>query len=93
MVLSDYQINKKQIIFLLIFLILLLGLVISIYLVQRQQVFKSKATVNMLNAFEIKDDKGNIINCTPAVGDQPPICETGSLNINIKVKDVNSLVP
>lgn len=83
-------ISKKRLILGALFTLLLIGgLVAGLYLLQQQQTIKSKASSNLINAFEIKDDKGNTLVCDGNTN--PPTCTTSSLNINIKVKDLNAL--
>lgn len=79
---AGYKISRLQII---IFGLLLIGIVAGVYLVQVQQIFKSKAAVNVNQAFEIKDDRGNIINCDGTN------CYTNSEEVNIKLKDKSVL--
>lgn len=80
---GDLNISKKQII---ITLILLIGIAFGVILVQRQQILKSRADVDIQNAFEIRDNEGNSLDCS---GDT---CETDSLDVQIKIKDLNSLI-
>lgn len=66
------------------------GLIGGVYMLQQQQNLKSKASANLINAFEIKDDKGNTLSCDGSTN--PPTCTTSSLDINIRVKDLEALV-
>lgn len=79
---KNLKISRKQII---ITLILILGIVFSVILVQKPQIFRSRA-YEVYNAFEITDGKGNTLNCTQNT------CQTDSLDIQIKVLDLNSLI-
>lgn len=83
--------SKKQIIGAIALLVLIVGVGVGVYLVQTQQILKSKASSNFVNAFEFKDKDGNIIQCDGNTS--PPTCTTKSLDIQVKVKDVNSLLP
>lgn len=86
MYIGEYHISIKQII---LMVVLLLSLVTGIFLVLRPQIFRSRAAQNFINAFEVKDAKGNIINCD---GNQnPPVCTTSTLDVSIKLKDLNVL--
>lgn len=67
------------------FLLLLLGVVISVYLVQEQQIFKSKAAIDVSAALEIKDHQGNSINCSGTT------CYTNSDSVTIRIKDIKVL--
>jgi len=77
------KISKIQI---LIAVILIAGIVGGVYLIQHPQIFKSKAGQTIYNAFEITDDTGNAIPCIENN------CNTDSLDVNIKIKDINALV-
>lgn len=79
---KNLKISKKQII---IIIILVLGIVFSVTLVQKPQIFKSRAQ-EVYNAFEINDSEGNSLNCTQNT------CQSDSLDIQIKVRDLNSLI-
>lgn len=80
---ADINISKKNII---ITLILLIGIAVGVILVQRQQILKSRADVDIQNAFEIMDNEGNQLECSDNS------CQTKSLDIQIKIKDLNSLI-
>lgn len=73
---GDLKISKIQI---LIILLLILGIVVGVILVQRQQILKSKATQEIYNAFERTDAEGNRLEC---LGNS---CETKTLDVKIKV--------
>ena len=71
---------------------LLIGLGVGVYLVQRQQTMKSKASAgSFVNAFEIKDKDGNLIQCDSSTN--PPTCTTRTLDVTVKVKDNALLLP
>lgn len=76
------KMSKIQI---LIILGLLLGIISGVYLIGFQQIFKSRAAVDVNQAFEIKDSSGNIINCSRTT------CYTNSQEVNIKLKDKSVL--
>ena len=76
------NISKLQIISVLL---LLIGIAAGVYLIQFQHIFKSRAAVDINQAFEIKDNSGNIINCNGTT------CYTNSSEINIKLKDKSVL--
>lgn len=77
--LGNFQVSIVK---LLLTILLLVGIGIGVYLVQFQQIFKPKAAVNASQAFEIKDDQGNIINCTGNT------CYTNSFDVTVRVKDL-----
>ncbi len=83
--------NLKQILKASATLLLVVGLGVGVYLVQTKQVFKSKATTNFIDAFEIKDQNGNILTCDGSTN--PPTCTTSTLDITVRVKDPASLLP
>lgn len=89
---GEFQINKIQIIGVVV---LLVGLATGVFLVQRQQTLKSKAATNVdvTKAFTIQNaDTGQDLKCDPPIGDQPATCTTDSVNVTIKVKDLNELL-
>lgn len=79
---GNLNIAKRQIV---IMAVLLLGLIILVILVQRQQILKSRA-YDLRNSFEVSDPEGNQLNCNDTS------CETNSLDIKVKVRDLNSLI-
>ncbi len=82
-----HHISKAQI---LLSIILILGLVALVYLAQRQQIFKPKAENNIYDNFEVTDPSGSPLPYQP--GNQR-VYNTDNLDIKIKVKDLNGLVP
>lgn len=78
-------------------IVLLVGLFVGVYLVQRQQQIKSRASTpertNLLQAFEFKDANGNVLQCTPAQDSEPVTCTTSTLDINVRLKDSSALTP
>lgn len=86
------QLDTKQIIGLIIMTVLIFGLGVGVYLVQRQQTIKSQATTeNFVEAFEIKDKNGSLIQCDSRTN--PPTCTTRTLDINVRLKDPTLLLP
>lgn len=75
---DEQSISKREII---ILIILFAGLVVGLWLVGRQTVFKSKAAIDATKAFEIKDSQGNIINCVNNT------CDSKSLDVVLELKD------
>lgn len=71
-------------------LVLLAALAVGVYLVQRQQTYKSEAANSWVNAFEIKDSKGNVLTCDSTTN--PPTCTSPSLNVTIRIKDKDALI-
>lgn len=81
--------NQKGIVQIAFILILLAGIAALVFLVQKQQIFKSKATTfNEFNAFGVSDSGGNPLKYTDAPGIRT--FRTSDVNINIKI-DVSSL--
>lgn len=72
--------SKKQII---ITVILLLGIIFSVILVQRQQIFKSKAEVDVTEGLKIEGARGEEITCSEG------LCETEADEVTIEVIDPN----
>lgn len=73
-------------------LLLIAGIIVGVYLVQKQQLFKSKASsAPIIDALEIKDNNGKIINCDSNTN--PPTCEISDPNITIRLKDTSVLLP
>lgn len=70
------KISKKQQLALLI--ILLVGLIVSVYLVLQQQVFKSKANIDISSSFYM--DADSEVNCSGSV------CTTESNNVTLYLK-------
>ncbi len=83
--------SKKQIISIIAIVLILVAMVGGVFLVQRQQQLKSKASGNFVQAFEIKDANGNVIQCDGSTN--PPTCNTSTLDISVKVKDTVPLLP
>ncbi len=84
--------GAKQMIAIVVVFVLLIGLGVGVYLVQRQQTIKSKASAgSFVNAFEIKDKDGNLIQCDSSTN--PPTCTTQTLDVTVKVKDKALLLP
>lgn len=85
--------SKRNIIGIAVTFLLIVGLIIGVYLVQQQQQLKSKASGgNFINAFEIKDANDKILDCT-ANADGTATCNTDTLDIKVRVKDANALIP
>ncbi len=65
--------------------VLIIGLILSLYLAQQVQKYRSKASQEVLNAFEVTDEEGRPLEIE---GDT---YKTQSLDVKIKVKDLESL--
>ncbi len=83
MKLDELNITKKQII---IALLLLIGLLAGVYLVQVQQVFKSRAASEINTTLNMTDEQGNQLEYQ---GNNT--YKTNSLNIRIGIKDLEQL--
>ena len=70
-------------------IVLLIGLAVGLYLIKGQTSLKSKASSNLIQAFEIKDGNNNPVNCEG--NKTPPECNISTQDIYIKVKDLESL--
>lgn len=71
---------KKQI---AIVAILLLGIAVSVFLAQRQQIFKSRADINVSSGLNITGSQGESVTC------QGQECETEANEVIIQVTDPN----
>lgn len=90
--------STKQIIGIIVIALLIIGLGVGVYLVRQQQTIKSRAAQSFIDAFEIREKNsdgtvGKLITCTPPAGETPATCNTGTLDIFVKVKDLNPLLP
>lgn len=74
--------NKSS---LIVIALLAIGIVIGVQLVQHTQIFRSRASVNVNAAFEIKDANGNEIYCDGNT------CYTDSDRVEVRLKDVSVL--
>ncbi|MDO8569985.1 MAG: hypothetical protein Q7R97_00170 [Candidatus Daviesbacteria bacterium] len=87
--------GKKQIIGIVVIIAILIAVAVGVYLVQKQQSLKSKASsTNFINAFEMTNTSGGptlacSMSATPGVAE----CNTNSLNVNVRVKDSAPLLP
>lgn len=83
--------NQKGVIAQIVLIIILAaGLGIGVYLVQHPQIFRPKASSNpIIDALEMKDADGNVINCDGSTN--PPTCETTTQDITIKIRDLDIL--
>ncbi len=77
--------SQKGIAHILVLLVVLIGLGFGIYLVQQQQIFKSRASIDLSSAFKITDDKGSEIRCA---GDT---CFTDEETVYLRLKDLAPL--
>ncbi len=84
---SLHHINKLQI---LASILLLVGIVVLVYLSQRKQIFKPRAENSVYDSFEVTDTNGAPLNYDPGL---QRVYKTDSLDIKIKIKDIQGLVP
>lgn len=79
-------VTRKQIISIVFIAVLLVGLGVGIFLVQRQQIFKGRASQQLQNAFEIKPaDPQKSVSCSNGT------CQTDTLDVQIKLQDIEAL--
>ncbi len=77
---------------LIIITLLLVGLGVGVYLVRNQNTnTASRASASIINAFEIRDGNGNVAQCQENTENGVPICEIGTLNYTITMKDPKAL--
>lgn len=93
------SLGTKQIIGIIAAAVLIIGIGAGVYLVQRQQTLKSRATVvpppgNFVTAFEIREGTagGSLVNCNPNASPYPE-CTTRTLDINVRVATTEPLLP
>lgn len=84
---NDLTINRKQILTIITLIILLIGLIASVYLVQTKQIFKSKATADITSGLKITEDNGQEV---PYLGNNT--FEVTSDYINVSIKNLNELI-
>ncbi len=76
----------------LVVLLLIAGIAVGVYLIQKQQIFKSRASsAPIIDALEIKDNEGKVINCDSNVN--PPVCTISSPDVTIRLANPGVLVP
>ncbi|TSC85757.1 MAG: hypothetical protein G01um10147_1101 [Microgenomates group bacterium Gr01-1014_7] len=80
----------KQLISLIILIILLIAIPATYYLVQNQQILKSKAYDRIYNGFEVRDSDGQYLN--PRDVNNQAVYDTDSLDVTIRVNDLNTLL-
>lgn len=80
---GEIKVNKIQI---LLIGVLLLGLITAVYLVQVQQVFKSRAAADINAALEVTDDQG-----TPLQYQGNSTYKTDSLDVKVGIRDLDQL--
>lgn len=90
--LSNY--SKRQILTTVILVILMLAIPVSVFLVQKTQILKSKAQADnpVSNAFFIKGENGVDLNCDTNTPNADLNCNTTTLNVTLRVKNLNALV-
>lgn len=82
------NINQNGVVHIITLLILLAGIAVAVILVQREQIYKSRATNEneIYNAFEFSSNEpGKTITCSGNT------CQSDTLNINIRINDLNAL--
>lgn len=77
---GDKKIKVLQVI---LFILFLVGLLVVLYLIKKPQIFKSKASNEIYDAFTFTDNQGKIY-C------DRNICTTNALDINVKI-DIDQL--
>lgn len=76
------ELIKSNLRLIILITLLILGLVVGIYLVQKPHIFKSKATISTSDAFTITDEKNNPVYC------QNQVCQINGYKVNLKLKDL-----
>ncbi len=84
---SMQHISKLQI---LISILLLVGIIALVYLSLRTQIFRPKAENNVYDNFEVTDPSGSPLPYQPGT---QRVYNTDNLDVKIKVKDIQGLVP
>ncbi len=75
--------DRKRLFQVMVIFLLLISLPLSLLLLTKPVLFKTKAAEEVYNAFEIRDNEGNLLTCSE-LG-----CNTSTLNINIKLRDTD----
>lgn len=78
--------------FIILIVIIIVGAIaIGVYILNNPQIFRSRAGtgVDWLNAFDITNASGKVLNCDNT--QNPPVCQTDTLSIKIAVKDLSIL--
>ena len=78
--LGDFTFSRIQLIGVVV---LIVGLAVGIYLVQKTQIFKPRAAGSIIQAFDITDTNGKKLDCNGST--DPPTCTTSTLDVNIKL--------
>ncbi len=84
------QVTKKQLLSLSVIVILFLGIIALVYLSQKTQIFKPKAEANIYDNFEVTDPSGSPLPYQPGT---QRVYNTDNLDVKIKVKDLDGLIP
>ncbi len=84
---SLHHINKIQI---LASILLLIGLIVLVYLSQHRQILKPRAENNIYDSFEVTDTNGTPLEYNPGT---QRVYKTDSLDVKIKIRDIQGLVP
>lgn len=74
------MLEKKRLFSILILGILIVGLIVGVILADQQQILRTRADVDVTQAFEIKDAQGKKINCSNNV------CDIETLDVTIQLK-------
>lgn len=72
--------NKLRLISLIV---LIIGLIVGVFLIQKPQIFKSRANIDVSSAFSISGNQGESVNCSGNT------CETEATDVTIEVIDPN----
>lgn len=97
MIYSKYMNKQSGIAHIILILFLLVGLVIGVIFVQKQNIFQTKSKASnpvALEAFEYRDANGKLLECTASNNpEEAPTCITPTQDITIKVIKPELLQP
>lgn len=72
-------------------IILIVGVVVGITMLQKQQTVTTRASSNVVNdAFEFRDANGKVLTCTTDANNVLT-CPTETLDVSVTIKDPNAI--
>lgn len=88
---NKYIFNQFGVGQIIVLFLVLIGIVVAVALVQKEQIFKSQAAINPIrSAFEIKDADGNKLDCIDDQGIAK--CSISTQEISFELKDLNAFI-
>lgn len=84
---NNLNLTRKEIVTLIILIIMLIGLGVSVYLVQTKQIFRSRAAADINSGLKLTDDNGQEV---PYLGNGT--YQTTSDHVNVSIKSLEELI-